>query len=854
MTNWTKLRLLGAASALSFVSVAAHAQEAPQADAAAATTTPQEGATSAPQAAAPTQDQAQADIVVTGTGFNQRKFEAPFSVSTITRERIDRVAPHSVADLLKATPGITVEASGGEGGGENVVIRGLPWSGWRLIDLNQDGMPLFETNTERYFNIDQMYRVDLDTKRAEIVRGGTAPIYGNNASGGVVNFITGHGTPKFEGAARLETGTGERVRGDAYVSGPITDRLMGTVSGFYRRDNGLRDTGFKNADLGGQIKAGLTYKLDGGKLWADVKYLNDQNVFYTAVPLTSPLDGSSLEGLINPRSGTLTSNAFRNVTLRTISDNGQATTVNRDLQDGIHSKAFTATFGGDADLGSGFTIYNTFRHTDDFTRFNALFNGAPVGASAYLASRLSAARSAFGTGVSSLRYVVAGTNTVYDPAATANLVMANTWGSVDTDVRYDANDTHLTKTLETGLGRHTLTAGFYWSSYRYETRQLLNAILTNVKTQPLALDIQALNAGGQVVGNVTENGFIAYGNGSQSGSVKGTSTAFYVADTWQVTPAWSIDAGYRHVRRDQRGVQLVLGTVAADPNGAIPARSVAGPVRAVARAEKPTGDSWTIGTSYIFSRQANAFARYTSTFSYPRLDNILGGTVLPGTTTPLPVTDVQLAEGGVKYDFNFLTLAATLFYSKFKNLNGGTQIADANGLITNSNIIFDTRTYGIEFEAVAKPVDGVEIAASGQVQRPTYTRVDTLTGLDASSTEGTDIARIPRVQLTVEPSYSFNAGSYRTRVYGSFFTIGRRFQDASNLSRLPAYSSFDLGASIASANGFELRGVVSNVFNTVGLTEGNARAAAVLAGSVADATVGRSIFGRNFTLSLTKRW
>lgn len=839
MTIVTKLHLLAAASLLSLISATARAQTKASADA---------------PAAEASLDQTNTDIVVTGTSRTQRKFDAPYSVSTIDRQRIDDIAPHSVADLLKATPGITVEASGGEGGGENVVIRGLPWSGWRLIDLNQDGMPLFETNTERYFNIDQMYRVDLDTKRAEIVRGGTAPIYGNNASGGVVNFITGHGTPTIEGAARLETGTGARVRGDAYVSGPITDRLMATISGFYRRDDGLRDTGFKNADLGGQIKAGATYKLDGGKIWADVKYLNDQNVFYTAVPLTNPLDGSSLESLIDPRSGTLTSNAFRHVTLRTTDSNGQATTVNRDLQDGIHTKALTATLGGDIDLGSGFTLYDTYRHTNDTTRFNALFNGAPTGAAAYLASRLGAAQTAFGAGVTSLRYVVAGTNTVYDPATTAGLVMPNTWGSVDTKVRYDANDIHLTKALDTPTGRHTLTVGFYYSSYHYETRQLLNAILTNVKTQPIALDIQALNANGQVVGGVTENGFIAYGNGSQSGHVDGHSADVYVADTWQVTPAWSIDAGYRRVERDQHGVQLVLGTVVANANGPIPARAVAGPVSAVARSESPVGQSWTVGSGYIVSPRLNVFARYTKTFSYPRLDNILGGAVLPGSTRPLPVTDVKLAEAGLKYALPGLRVAATAFWSTFQNLNGGTQVADANGLITNSNIIFDTRTYGVEFEAVATPADGVEIVASGMVQKPTNTRVETLTGLDASSTKGTDITRIPRFQMTVEPSYSFDVGHLRARVFTSFFTIGRRFQDASNLSRLPAYSTFDVGASLVSTNGFELRGIVNNIGNVIGLTEGNARAAAVAAGSVANASVGRSIFGRTFTLSLTKRW
>lgn len=844
MTRST-MQWLGAVSVLSLMAAHAQAQTVATADAAVAQAR-------ADQAGADSDGDGAGDIVVTGTSRTQRKFDAPYSVSTIDRQRIDDTAPHSVAALLKATPGITVEASGGEGGGENVVIRGLPWSGWRLIDLNQDGMPLFETNTERYFNIDQIYRVDLDTRRAEVVRGGTAPIYGNNASGGVVNFITGHGTPAFEAAVRLETGTGARVRGDASVSGPLTDRLMATVGGFYRRDDGLRATGFRNADLGGQIKVGATYRLDAGKIWADVKYLNDQNVFYTAVPLTSPLDGSSLERLIDPRDGTLTSNAFRYVTLRTTGPDGRATTVRRDLQDGIHSKALTATLGGDIDLGSGFTLYDTYRHTDDTTRFNALFNGAPTGAAAYLASRLNAARTAFGANVATLRYVVAGTNTPY--TLTTPLITTNTWGSVDTEVRYDANDIHLTKALDTPVGRHTLTAGFYYSSYRYETRQLLNAILTDVRTQPIALDIQALNAAGQVVGGVTENGFIAYGNGSQSGRVDGHSADVYVADTWQVTPAWSIDAGYRRVQRDQSGVQLVLGTVVADANGAIPARAVAGPVRSVARSEKPVGHSWTVGTGYILSPVANVFARYTKTFSYPRLDNILGGAVLPGSTRPLPVTDIKLAEAGVKYALPGLRLAATAFWSKFLNLNGGTQVADVNGLITNANIIFDTRTYGVEFEAVATPADGVEIIASGMVQRPTNTRVDTLTGLDARSTEGTDIARVPRIQLSVEPSYSFDAGDLRARVFTSFFTIGRRFQDASNLSRLPAYSTFDIGASLTSIDGFELRGIVNNVGDVVGLTEGNARAAAIAAGSVANASVGRSIFGRTFTLSLTRRW
>ena len=140
-------------------------------------------------------------------------------------------------------------------------------------------------------------------------------------------------------------------------------------------------------------------------------------------------------------------------------------------------------------------------------------------------------------------------------------------------------------------------------------------------------------------------------------------------------------------------------------------------------------------------------------------------------------------------------------------------------------------------------------------QSPKIVRVDTLTGANAQSSQGGDITRVPRVQLTVQPSYGFAVGDEaKARIYGTFFTIGRRFQDASNLSRLPAYSSVDLGASIE-VQGLELRGSVNNVFDVVGLTEGNARAAVIGTWTgVLDATVGRSIFGRNFSVALTTRW
>ncbi len=837
MTSRSTIKLLLAASTLSLASATLHAQQVQPAG---------------PDSAG---GEGGAEIVVTGTSHKQVKFEAPYTITTISSAQIARAAPHGIADLLKSTPGLTVEASGGEGGGENVVIRGLPWSGWRLIDLNVNGMPLFESNTERFLNIDELYRVDLDTQRAEIVRGGTAPLYSNNASGGVVNFITNHGSDKFEGAVKVETGTGNRLRTDVLLSGPVTDRLSASVSGFFRKDDGLRNPGFANADEGGQIKVGLNYRLDNGRIWADYTYLNDRSLFDTDVPLADPGTGASLKSLIDPRTGSLSSGSFDNVTLRTLDASGKPITVKRSLHDGIHPNIGVATLGFEYELGGGFHVADTYRHTAGTTEFNGIFNGTPTAAAGFLAGKLNAAKAAF-PGTTAVRYVIAGTGAAFDPTTTANLVMANSWNSIRTRIRYDANDIRITKSLNTPIGVHNLTGGFYYSDYNYNQQQLTSSILVDVKNHPDALDIQALNAAGQVVGSITENGFLSYAAGTPSGSLSGHSSAFYLSDSWKITPSLAIDGGVRRVVRTQDGVQGIVGAaVNAYPNGPLAAQAVKGITSYVPHSESLKGTSWTTGVSYIFSPSANVFGRYTSTFSYPRFDTILLGATLPGSTAPLPVTAVKQGEVGFKFASKLLQVTLTGFWSKFDKLNAGTQVIDPNsGAITNSNILFDTRTYGLELEAILRPLPGLEIATDGMLQDPKINNVITLTGNNAASSRGGDITRVPRVQLSVQPTYSFEVGGTRASVYGTFFTIGRRFQDASNLSRLPAYSTVDLGASIE-LHGFELRGAVNNMFNAIGLTEGNARAPVIGSGTgILDATVGRSIFGRNFTLSLTKRF
>ncbi|RYD25802.1 MAG: hypothetical protein EOP89_08400, partial [Lysobacteraceae bacterium] len=223
------------------------------------------------------------EIVVTGTNTRLKQFRAPYSISTMRREDIDQQSPLSTADLIGSLPGFYAEATSGEVSA-TVYTRGLPLGGYRFVQLLEDGLPIFNENQEGTILPDVFVRDDLMTERVEAVRLGTSPILYNNAPGGVINFITRKGTDHFKGAIRLTAQDNDAQRIDAYVSGPIADKLTFATGGFYRIGDGLRKTGF-TADKGGQLRANVTYRDDRGDLTVYAKYQNDRNIFYLPIPL-----------------------------------------------------------------------------------------------------------------------------------------------------------------------------------------------------------------------------------------------------------------------------------------------------------------------------------------------------------------------------------------------------------------------------------------------------------------------------------------------------------------------------------------------------------------------------------------
>ena len=151
-----------------------------------------QGGDPAPQPLSPVADEAAvADfdrVVVTATRTARALSDVPNTVDVIDRERMDETLARDLRSLFRYEPGITVSTGFGRFGIGDILIRGLAGN---RVRIQTDGIPVSDAFLIGSFSNANRNFVDLDTlKRVEVVRGPTSSLYGSDALGGTVSFIT----------------------------------------------------------------------------------------------------------------------------------------------------------------------------------------------------------------------------------------------------------------------------------------------------------------------------------------------------------------------------------------------------------------------------------------------------------------------------------------------------------------------------------------------------------------------------------------------------------------------------------------------------------------------------------------
>ena len=799
---------------------------------------------------AATAEAAPSDIIVTGSARQQRRFDVSYAVNSLSQTEIQKLAPKSTTDLIGTLPGIHAEATGGEV--QNITrVRGIPTDRGFLY-YQQDGLPLFQELDGFFFNQgDGMNRLDLMTDRIEVVRGGPAPIYASTAAA-IANVITVTGTATTRGKAQLTLGDTGLYRLDAYQAGPVSDDTYYAVGGFLRHHEGYRNSGFPS-DRGGQIRANLRHDLANGFVKLSGQYTDDHNVFYLSIPTADPRDPSvSLERYIDYFTGTLNSPALRDVNIKYRDGAGVIQNQRGDLSNGRHLRFGNVALHYEGDFGD-WHVSAKGGVTQGKLHFDAFYSTSnPVDAATFAGNYRNAATTAFGANVARLGYSIAGTagQSTYNPAADSGLVMQAQYRSVENDFHSTQGDVSVTHRFDTGFGTHDVRAGVYGSLWGQKTFNAYQNLLIEVKSRPRTLDLAAYDAGGNVLGYVTERGALANAGTLGGGGADGQLVALYGTDTWDVTDRLRIDAGIRHewYRYDGFG-RLTAAYNLGDPT-TLADNSTRGFTGAIGTLKlKQQATNWTVGANYDATGNIGAYIRAS------RLE------VPPNTTITLnyPVaaivpTKAKLYEAGVKFAAGRSYLYVTGFYTKFDPLNASfAAFNPATGRADQvTNFIGTAETRGLEADGQLRVAGPFSLAGSITFQNPRYLNFSSNTGADGSRASGKQIIREPKLFLNVRPTVDLNIEGTSISVYGRYDYVGRRYTDFFNSTALPAYGAFGLGAT-ATRGPWQVQVVGDNITNAHGFTEGNT-AGDRFGQGVPTAIFGRPLFGRNVRLIVSRSW
>ncbi len=818
-------------------------------------------------APAPASDAVQLDgIVVTGrSGTTQRsKAETSYSITTIEEDRLRLQAPTSVTEAMKSVPGFWVEATGGEASG-NIRARGIPVDGFGSVTLLEDGVPVQHDPALGFLNGDQAFRLDETIERIEVVRGGPSSVFYSNAPAGAINFIPRVVGDSAEGVVKYTVGDYGLNRYDLFFGTPIGGGWKLGLGGFYRFDDGIRDPGF-HANDGGQFRVNLSKEFERGNLSFDVKRIDDKVAFYLGVPIRTYDDGEirAVPGF-DGNHGTLAGPETRNVRMLQGDggfydfDNSRGTEVKRDQ--------FTVKF--DYELGAGFRIAESLRYSDTQTQRNGMFPLQLMSAAAFFRQQSIMDQIADVPGATSaqLRYVTS-PEQVYDVANQNGngLMVVGGLRGVTMPVKELISDTRLLRKFEFGEQSHDVTLGHYFAQFDEDFDRYSSNVYLDVQDNARLLDLVAVDANGQALATLTEDGISRYGYEWENASGRSTTHALYLSDEWQVSEQLRIDAGVRHEEVKTEGWTEIRESV--DLGTPASSNILTGSGRFVHYDKSFDKTGWTIGGNWQFNESSGLFARWTSAFRLPNLSSyitrysnctqaVAQDCVTRDTAAPPVVQTMDLGEVGYKFSNQTFDLFATAFYTKYDNVSFNNAVFAIGTEPRIEQGFASTRTIGLELEGMWTPVEWFDLQLTATVQDPEYKDLRYTEVVDGAPVlrdfVGNQLIRVPKTSARVVPG--FNLLDNKLRLQAAYEYQGERYADTANSVRLPSYDVVNASARYDLTPELSLFFYADNVTNSLGLTEGNPRAGELQSiDAGANTFLARPLLGRAYRLALMYRF
>jgi len=196
------------------------------------------------------------EIVVTAQRRAQSSQDVGIAMSVLSGDDLINKGVAKINDLQNSTPSLDIEPAFG-GGAAQFRLRGVGFQDYASNNAPTVGVYVNEVAYPVPIMTQGML---FDIARVEVLRGPQGTLYGRNTTGGAISFITNRPTDELKGGVRAEYGRYDAFKGEAYLSGPVSDKVRLRVSAATEQGGGWqhnRDTGEEIGDADKKAVRGL---------------------------------------------------------------------------------------------------------------------------------------------------------------------------------------------------------------------------------------------------------------------------------------------------------------------------------------------------------------------------------------------------------------------------------------------------------------------------------------------------------------------------------------------------------------------------------------------------------------------
>lgn len=248
------------------------------------------------------------DIIVTAQKRAQNINDVGVTITAVSAETLKSKQISSLEDVAKLVPGLSY--SNTQSGTPVYTLRGVGFYDTSLgsyptvsVYLDEVALPFPVLTRHSAF----------DLERLEVLKGPQGTLFGQNATGGAINYIAAKPTDSFEGGAELGYGRFNMIAGDAYVSGPLTDTLSFRLAGRVEHGDGWQESNTRSGDRNGKTRnymgrlllnydshSGVRFNLNLNG-WVDKSETQAPQViaYFPTYPVT-PADGGAFAYALSP--------------------------------------------------------------------------------------------------------------------------------------------------------------------------------------------------------------------------------------------------------------------------------------------------------------------------------------------------------------------------------------------------------------------------------------------------------------------------------------------------------------------------------------------------------------------------